>query len=147
MIFRVTHSMIGEHMVVPASDSWKLVLAIVLGVAIFASAYVRAPRRAASRGELGQLVLCALGLYAIGGLASLTRHEALAGMVYAAGIATCAFAAWLSRGTDSDDPPGGGDDPADEQPPPDPDGVTGFDWDEFERAFRSYADRERERVG
>jgi hypothetical protein len=134
------------RMVVPASDSWKVVLAVVLAVGILASASARAPRRAASRGELGRLVLCALGLYAIGGLASVTHHPVLAGLVYASGIATCAFAAWLSRGTDSDDPPGGGDDPADEQPPPDPDGLSWLDWDEFERAFRSYAERERQPV-
>jgi hypothetical protein len=133
-------------MVVPPSDAWKLALAIVLAGGIFASAYARAPRRPVSRGELGRLVLCALALYAVGALASLTHHPALAGLVYAAGIATCAFAAWLSRGTDSDDP-GGGEDPADEQPPPDPDGLPTFDWDEFERAFRSYVDHAREPVG
>jgi len=131
-------------MVVPSSDGWKLVLAGVLAAGIVASASARAPRHAPSPGELWRLVVCALGLYALGGLASLNHRPGLAGPVYAAGIATCAFAAWLSRGTDSDGP-GGGEEPADEQPPPSPDGVPRFDWDEFERAFRSYADRTRER--
>jgi hypothetical protein len=133
-------------MVVPESDAWKLALAVLLGAGIFASAYARAPRRAVPRAELGRLVICALSLYAIGGLASLTGHTAVAGVVYAAGIGVCAFAAWLSRGTDSDDPPDG-DEPADEQPPPDPDGVPRFEWAEFERAFRAYAERGREPTG
>jgi hypothetical protein len=133
-------------MVVPASGAWKLALAVLLGAAIFASAYAKAPRRAVPRAELGRLVICALALYAIGGLASLTGHAALAGVVYAVGIAACAFAAWLSRGTDSDDPPDG-DQPADEQPPPDPDGVPRIDWEEFERAFRTYTERHHEPMG
>lgn len=131
-------------MLVPPSDSWKVALAVLLGAGICASACAKAPRKAVPRSELGRLVACAVGLYAVGGVASLTHHGGLAGIVYAAGIAVCAFAAWLSRGTDSDDPPDG-DEPADEQPPPDPDGVPWFDWTEFERAFRSYADRWRER--
>ena len=131
-------------MVVPPSDAWKLVLAIVLGAAILLSAYARAPRRAAPGADLRRLVISALGLYAVGGLASLTHHPALAGFVYAAGIVICALAAWLSRGSDSEDPPSDGDDPADEQPPPEPDGVPTFDWGAFERDFREYADRRRE---
>ena len=131
-------------MLVPPSDSWKVALAVLLGAGIFTSAYARAPRKAVPRGDLGRLVACAIGLYAVGGIASLTHHPVLAGLVYAAGITVCAFAAWLSRGTDSDDPPDW-DQPADEQPPPDPDGVPWLDWDEFERAFRAYADRQRQR--
>lgn len=134
-----------NKMAVPASDAWKLALAVLLGAAIFASACAKAPRRAFPHAELGRLVICALALYAIGGLASLTGDAALAGVVYAVGIAVCAFAAWLSRGTDSDDPPDG-DEPADEQPPPDPDRLPRIDWAEFERAFRAYADRHQERT-
>jgi hypothetical protein len=81
----------------------------------------------------------ALGLYAVGGLASLTHHPELAAFVYASGIIICALAAWLSRGSDSEDPPSDGEDPADEQPPPEPDGVPRFDWAAFERDFRAYA--------
>ena len=127
-------------MVVSPSVGWKVALAIVLGAGIVASAYARAPRRAASGSELGRLVACALTLYAVGGIASITHHPLLAGLVYASGIAICAVAVWLSRGSDSDDP-GWGDQPANEQPPPDPDGVSPFDWGEFERAFRGYAAR------
>ncbi|MGA2926040.1 MAG: hypothetical protein ABSG43_08600 [Solirubrobacteraceae bacterium] len=127
-------------MVVPASGAWRVALTLVLAGAIFASACARAPKRAARGSELGRLVVCALGLYALGAIASLTHHPLLAGLVYASGIAVCAFAAWLSRGSDSDDPPGG-DQPADEEPPRDPDGVPGFDWAQFERQFRAYASR------
>jgi hypothetical protein len=73
----------------------------------------------------------------------MTHHPALAGLVYAAGIAVCALAAWLSRGTDSEDPPDD-DEPVGEQPPPEPDGMPWFDWALFEREFRSYAERERQ---
>ena len=128
-------------MVVPPSDSWKLVLAITLASAIVGSACARAPRRAIPKQELRRLVLAAVGLYAVGGAASLTHHHALAGLVYAAGIVVCALAAWLSRGTDSEGPPPGGE-PEDEQPPPDPDGLPEFDWTQFEQAFRAYSDRE-----
>jgi len=72
------------------------------------------PRQSVPRTELRRLVVCALTLYAVGGLASLTHHEALAGLVYGAGIIVAALAAWLSRGRDQEDPPGG-DEPVDEQ--------------------------------
>jgi len=127
-------------MVVSPSAAWKVALAVVLGAGIIASAYARAPKRAASGRELARLVVCALMLYAAGGIASITHHPVLAGLVYGTGIATCAFAVWRSRGSDSDDP-GWGDQPADQQPPPDPDGVPPFDWGDFERTFRTYAAR------
>jgi len=125
-------------MLVPPSDAWKVVLAIVLGAGIILSAYARAPRRAVPGGDLRRLVLSALGLYAVGGLASLTHHPELAGFVYAAGILLCALAAWLSRGVDPEDPPSDGEDPADEQPPPGPDSLPSLNWLAFERDFRAY---------
>jgi hypothetical protein len=135
-------------MFVPPTQAWKVVLAIVLCAAILVSASARAPRRSVPGSELRRLVASALLLYAVGALASMRHHTALAALVYAAGIGVCAFAAWLSRGHgDSDDPPGG-DDPSDEQPPPDPDGVPRFDWPAFERELRAYTRRrEREPVG
>ncbi len=129
-------------MVVSPSAAWKVALAVVLGAGIIASAYAKAPRRAASGGELARLVICALALYAAGGIASITHHPLLAALVYGTGIATCAFAVWRSRGSDSDGPDWG-EDPADQRPPPDPDGLPPFDWGDFERAFRSYAAHHR----
>jgi len=126
-------------MVVPPSEAWKLVLAIVLGAGIFASACVHAPRRSVPRSDLRRLVICALALYAVGGVASLTHHPSVAAIVYAAGIVVCALAVWLSRGSDSEEPPRGFE-PEDERPPPAPDE---FDWVAFERQFRDYA-QERE---
>jgi hypothetical protein len=87
------------------------------------------------------LVLCALSLYAVGGLASLTHHQRLAGLVYGAGIMVAALAAWLSRGRDQEDPPDDDDAPVDEQPPPEPEGVPRLDWAAFEQDFRAYSDR------
>jgi hypothetical protein len=133
-------------MVVPPSSAWKLVLALALAVAILASLFIRAPQRAVPGAELRRLVLSAIILYAVGGLASITHHPALAGFVYAAGIAVCALAAWLSRGTDSEDPPGG-EEPVDEQPPPEPDGLPTLDWAHFEAQFREYSERGRDRLG
>lgn len=130
---------VSEVMVVPPSDAWKLVLAVTLAAAIVVSLYARAPKRSVPGSELGRLVLSALGLYAVGGLASLTHHPMLAALVYAAGIAVCALAAWLSRGSDSEDPPDDKE-PVDEQPPPEPDGIPGFDWTAFEHQFRAYAE-------
>ena len=123
------------------SVAWKVVLTIALAAAIFISLYARAPRRAISGTDLRRLVISALGLYAAGGVASLTHHPVVAAVVYAAGIVVFAFAAWLSRGSDSEDPPGG-EEPVDEQPPPEPDGLPTFDWNAFEREFRAYSDRE-----
>jgi hypothetical protein len=125
----------------PPSLAWKLAFAAILVAAIATSACARAPRRAADPSELRRLVVCALGLYAIGGLATLTHHSALAAIVYATGISVAALAAWLSRGRDQEDPPDGGSEPEDEQPPPGPDGVPWWDWDRFERDFREYAQR------
>jgi hypothetical protein len=126
-------------MVVSLTIAWKLGLAASLVVAILASACIRAPQRAAGAGELRRLVVCALILYGVGGLASLTHHAALAAVVYGAGITVAALAAWISRGRDQEDPPDGGDQPVDEQPPPEPDGVPPLDWARFEREFREYA--------
>jgi hypothetical protein len=125
----------------PPSLAWKLAFAAVLVAAIAASACARAPRRAADPAELRRLVICALGLYAVGGLATLTHHSVLAAVVYATGISVAALAAWLSRGRDQEDPPDGGSEPVDEQPPPRPDGVPWWDWERFEREFRDYAQR------
>jgi hypothetical protein len=135
-----------DIMVVPSSDAWKLVLALALLVAIGLSAFASAPRRAVPRDDLVRLVVAAVSLYVVGGVASLTHHTTLAGLVYAAGIATCALAAWLSRGEDSEDPPHG-EEPADENPPPEPDGLPMLDWDDFERAFREHTRRDRAPVG
>jgi hypothetical protein len=131
-------------MVLPPSVAWKLVLALALMAANFVSLDARAPEHAVPGSDLRRLVVSALGLYAVGGLASLTHHRLLAALVYSAGIVVCALAAWLSRGSDSEDPPGG-EDPVDEQPPPEPDGLPRFDWDLFEREFRTYSERETTR--
>jgi hypothetical protein len=131
-------------MIVPPSLAWKLVLAIALGAAIVFGAYGAAPRRTVPHGDLKRLVLSALGLYVVGGIASLKHHTTLAALVYATGIAVCALALWLSRGVDpGEEPPRGDDEPTDERPPPSPDGVPAFDWGAFEREFRSYSDRSR----
>jgi hypothetical protein len=133
-------------MIVPPTDSWKVVLAVLLGAGIFASAYAHAPRRAVAGADLRRLVFSAVALYAVGGVASLTHHPVIATVVYATGIIVCALAAWLSRGSDSEDPPGG-EQPVDEQPPAGPDGLPQFDWTAFERDFRAYSRREREPAG
>jgi hypothetical protein len=129
-------------MVFSLAAAWKLALAIAFFAAILTSACARAPRQSIPGTELRRLVLSALILYAVGGLASLTHHELLAGLVYGAGIMVSALAAWLSRGRDQEDPPDG-DQPEDEQPPPEPDGVPRLDWVTFEREFRVYAERHR----
>ncbi len=130
-------------MVLTASDAWKLALAALLGGGILLSAHAKAPVRVAPTAELRRLVLCALALYAVGAVASLTHHPALAGLVYAAGITICTLAAWLSRGSDTEEPPG---EPAGEWPPPDPEGAPKCDWEAFERSFQAYSDsRNRDR--
>ena len=140
--------MIVLEMPLPPSFAWKLVLVLVLVGGIMLSACARAPRRPLPRTELRRLVLAALILYAVGVFASITHHPVLAGVVYVSGIAACALAAWLSRGTDSEDPPRGGEDPIDPGPPPDDrDGLPVFDWAAFERQFRAYSNRRREPAG
>jgi hypothetical protein len=128
--------------VVTLSFASKVAFAVVLAMAILVSACARAPRHSVPAAELRRLVVSALVLYAVGGLATLTHHPALAAMVYATGIAIAALAAWLSRGRDQDDPPGGSE-PFDEPPPPEPDGVPRLDWDRFEREFRDWERRRR----
>jgi hypothetical protein len=129
-------------MVISLAAAWRLALAIAFCLAIFMSACARAPRQSVPGPELRRLVLCALLLYAVGAMASLTHHELLAGFVYGAGIIISALAAWLSRGRDQEDPPDG-DEPFDEQPPPEPDGVPRLDWAAFERDFRAYERQQR----
>ena len=140
-------SIIDTDMPLPPSVAWKLLLALALVGAILFSAFAKAPARPLPRGDLRRLVLAALTLYGVGVFASVTHHALLAGLVYVAGIAACALAAWLSRGSEPDDPPRGGDEPIDEQPPPKPDGMPWFDWRAFERDFRDYASRGREPAG
>ena len=109
---RLTYSPVASIMhSMPPTVAWKLAFALVLVAAIATSALARAPRRSADPVELRRLVACALTLYAVGGLATLTHHSVLAGLVYAAGIAVAALAAWLSRGRDQEDPPDGGSEP------------------------------------
>lgn len=134
-------------MLVPPADAWKIVLAVVLGGAILASAYAKAPSRSFPSNELRRLVLGALALYVVGVVASLTHHPILAVVLFAAGITVSALAAWLSRGSDSGGGPPRGDEPVDEQPPPDPDGIPRFDWVAFERDFEDYARRRRDPIG
>jgi hypothetical protein len=129
-------------MVFSLAAAWRLGLAIAFCVAIFMSACARAPRQSVSGIELRRLVYCALLLYLVGGLASLSHHQILAGVVYGAGIIVSALAAWLSRGRDQEDPPDDGE-PGDEPPPPGPDGLPRLDWAAFERDFRAYTRRQR----
>lgn len=131
------------RVVVSLSLASKIAFAVVLGLAIFVSACARAPRHSVPAAELRRLVASALILYAVGGVATLTHHSALAGLVYASGIAIAALAAWLSRGRDQDDPPGGSE-PFDEPPPPEPDGMPRLDWERFEREFRDWERRQRQ---
>lgn len=130
-------------MVISLATAWRVALAIAFCAAIFMSACARAPRQSVPGPELRRLVYCALLLYVVGGLASLSHHELLAAFVYGAGIMVSALAAWLSRGRDQGDPPDG-DEPVDTPPPPEPDGVPRLDWAAFERDFRAYARRQRE---
>jgi hypothetical protein len=131
-------------MLVSPSLAWKLVLGVALLGAIAASQFVRAPSRPVATEELRRLVICALGLYAVGFLGSLTGHPVLAALVYSSGIAICALASWLARG-DSEDPPDG-EEPADERPPPDPDGLPAIDWTRFDADRQAYASRARPRA-
>lgn len=126
--------------------AWKLALAVVLVAAIIFSASARAPRKPLPRADLGRLLVAAVSLYAVGLVALVTHHSELAMLVCAAGIATSALAAWLSRGTDSGGGPPGGNEPVDEHPPPDPDGLTEFDWAQFERELLAYTQRSSEPV-
>ncbi len=125
---------------------WRLTFALVLGLAIFVSAFAQAPRRRVAPRELVRLVLCALVLYAVGWLATSTRHMVLAAVVYTSGISVATVAVWLSRGRDQEDPPAD-DEPVDQPPPPDPDGIPRFDWAGFERDFREWERRPREPAG
>jgi hypothetical protein len=142
--YGVRAPIMGKRVVVPLTVAWKLGFAAVLVAAIFASACMRAPRHSVPAAELRRLVVCSLALYAVGALASLTHHAALAAVVYGAGISVAALAAWLSRGRDQEDPPDDGHAPVDEQPPPEPDGVPRLDWTRFEREFRDYARRQEQ---
>jgi hypothetical protein len=136
--------MIGARMVLSLEAAWRLGLAIAFCVAILMSAFARAPRQSVPGAELRRLVYCALLLYLVGGLASVSHHHLLAGFVYGAGIIVSALAAWLSRGRDQEDPPDD-DDPGDDPPPPEPDGLPRLDWAAFEREFRTYARRQPRR--
>jgi hypothetical protein len=136
--------MMKVRMVISLAAAWRLALAIAFCGAIFMSACARAPSHSVPGAELRRLVVCALILYVVGAVASLSHHELLAGFVYGAGIMVSALAAWLSRGRDQEDPPGG-EEPHDEPPPPEPDGVPPLDWAAFERDFRAYARRQREK--
>lgn len=124
---------------------WKLVLAVVLGVTIFASAFVRPPRKTFPRDDLRLMVTGALALYTVGLIASFTSRSTVAAVCYASGISISAFAVWLSRGADSGGPPRD-QEPSDSPPPVDPRDPPEFDWEAFERELGVYtARRERER--
>lgn len=121
-------------------------VAIVLAGAIIISASVRAPRKPLPRADLRWLLLGALALYAVGLVAFLKHHPELAALLFAGGIATSTLAAWLSRGADAGEGPRRGQDPTDEHPPEEPNGTPSFDWAQFERDLKAYADRTRDPV-
>jgi hypothetical protein len=124
---------------------WKLVLGVVLGATIFASACIRAPRKTVPRDDLRLMVTGALALYCVGVIASLTGHGTLAALLYASGIGISTFAVWLSRGSDPGWPPGSDD--TSEEPPEGPESAPEFDWEAFERQFGAYTKRRgRERA-
>jgi uncharacterized membrane protein YfcA len=131
---------------VAPSVLWKLGLAAVLGAVIIASASARAPRTRLTWTDLRWLLLGALALYAVGLIALFKHLSQAAILLFAAGIAASALAAWLSRGTDHGGGPPRGDEPVDEQPPPDPNGLPAIDWAAFEREVRAYAERSRDLV-
>jgi hypothetical protein len=128
-------------MLVSPSLAWKLALAAALVGTIAAGQFARPPGHPAATEELRRLVVCALGLYAVGVLGWLTGHPLLAALVYSTGIAICALASWMSRG-DSEDPPDE-QEPADEHPPPGPDGLPEIDWARFDVDRQAYASRTR----
>ena len=128
------------------STLWKLALAVALGAAIVASASAKAPSERLPRAQLRWLLIEALTLYAVGVVALLKHQTEVTVLVFAAGIATSALAAWLSRGRDTGDGPPRGDEPVDEQPPPEPDGAPWFDWAQFERDLLAYTERRRDPV-
>jgi uncharacterized membrane protein YfcA len=115
-------------------------VALALIAAIVISASVRAPRRHVPTPELRRLLLAALALYIVGGVAISDGRTTLAIVAFAAGVVSSAFAAWLSRGSDQDDGPGGSE-PLDRRPPPEPDGLPEVDWERFERELRDWARR------
>jgi len=125
--------------VVPLVENGSVALALIAAIVISAS--VRAPRRHVPTPELRRLLVAALTLYAVGGVAIVDGRPTLAVAAFAAGVIASAFAAWLSRGSDQDEPPGGSE-PSD-RTPPDPDGMPEIDWDQFERERRNWARRQQ----
>lgn len=91
-------------------------------------------------------MLCALLLYAVGGLAQSSRRPLPAALLFGAGIMLCALAAWLSRGRDREHPPDDDSESPERWPPPEPDAAPRFDWASFERDFRAYERRHRSRL-
>ncbi len=125
---------------------WKLVLGLALGGAVFLSVLIRPPRRGFPREDLRGMVLGALALYLVGGIASLTHHGVMSALLYAAGIALSAFAAWLSRGSDQRRRgPDGESDPSEPPAPERPGDHPLLDWSAFESQFRAYARRHERR--
>jgi hypothetical protein len=133
--------------VVVETNMWKVLLLVGLMTTIIMSVAWAAPRRRVPRSEIHGLAFSGLCLYVVGAFALVVHRHTLAGLVFAAGIVNCALAVWLSRGVDFEDPPPDDDsEPADEPSPPGPEGVPVVDWNEFERAFRAYAARDRART-
>jgi hypothetical protein len=120
----------------------KLLLGLLLVVAIGIAARGRAPRRAPAPAELRRLVASALVLYAVGLIALIDGHPTLSTIAFACGVGTASLAAWLSRGADSDDDgPSGGHEPPEGVPPPDPEGLSAWDWERFDRERHDWEQR------
>jgi hypothetical protein len=115
--------------------AWVLLTPFASGALIGRSA---AARRALARAYPLPFALGWLGVALLfAGIVVLAGPAAVAAAL--AGGPLSGLALWGRRVEDSDDDDGGDHrDPPPDEPPPDDDGV---DWDEFERAFREYADR------
>jgi hypothetical protein len=122
--------------VVALLENGSIALGLIAVIVIIASA--RAARVHVPTPGLRLLLIAVLTLYAIGAAAIVDGQLTPGVAAFVAGVFTCAFAAWLSRGTDQDDPPSGGG-PFDGPPPRRPDGPPEIDWDRFERELREWA--------
>ena len=110
--------------------AWKLIPTLALAGILVAGVTVRPPRAPVTPRELIRLVVGVSALYLVGGGALLAHRTGLAALVFGAGLALCALAVWLSRGTT---PPRRGDGEAPPRPvdPPPVDFVWTFYEDEF----------------
>jgi hypothetical protein len=121
---------------------WLRVALVTLMVASLTfSFFGPEPRTARSPRTFTIALWIAVGIWTIAGWTMLNGHLGTGAVIITPGVEALCFAVWISRNLDDTPPDDGWPDEGPKDVPPD------GDWERFERAFRAWEAKRRDRPG